>query len=39
MCFCFAMTVKKSQGQSLKIIEVDLQISVFINGQLHIVLL
>lgn len=37
--FCFAMTVDKSKSQFLKIVEVDLQMSVFTNGQLHIALL
>lgn len=39
MRFCFAMTVDKSKSQFLKIVKVDLQMSVFITGQLHVALL
>ena len=35
---CFAMTVNKSQGQSLKTVGVDLRTSVFTHGQLYIAL-
>ena len=35
---CFAMTVNKSQGQSLKTVGVDLQTSAFTNGQLYVAL-
>ena len=33
---CFAMTVNKSQGQSLKIVGVDLRTSAFTHGQLYV---
>ena len=32
---CFAMTVNKSQGQSLKTVGVDLRTSAFTHGQLY----
>ena len=35
---CFAMTVNKSQGQSLKTVGVDLRTSAFTHGQLYIAL-
>lgn len=35
---CFALTVNKSQGQSLKSVGVDLRTSAFTHGQLYIVL-
>jgi len=33
---CFAMTINKSQGQSFKIIGVDLQDQVFTHGQFYV---
>ena len=33
---CFAMTVNKSQGQSLKTVGVDLRTSAFTHGQLYV---
>jgi Helicase len=35
---CFAITVNKSQGQSLDVVGVDLQTSAFAHGQLYVVL-
>ena len=35
---CFAMTVNKSQGQSLKTVGVDLRTSAFTHGQLYVAL-
>jgi len=35
---CFAMTVNKSQGQSLKHVGVDLHSSAFTHGQLYVAL-
>ncbi|CEG75112.1 Putative PIF1 [Rhizopus microsporus] len=35
---CFAMTINKSQGQSLKYVGVDLIQSSFIHGQLYVAL-
>ena len=35
---CFAMTINKSQGQSLKTVGVDLRSSVFTHGQLYVAL-
>ena len=35
---CFAMTVNKSQGQSLKTVGVDLRTSTFTHGQLYVAL-
>lgn len=35
---CFAMTVNKSQGQSLDTVGVDLRSSAFTHGQLHVAL-
>jgi len=32
----FAMTINKSQGQSVEHIGINLQISVFLYGQLHV---
>ena len=32
---CFAMTINKSQGQSLKVVGVDLRTSAFIHGHLY----
>jgi len=32
VCLCFAMTVNKSQGQSLLIVGIDLQFLVFSHG-------
>ncbi|EIE84496.1 hypothetical protein RO3G_09206 [Rhizopus delemar RA 99-880] len=34
----FAMTINKSQGQSLKIVGVDLRLPVFTHGQLYVAL-
>ena len=38
ICLCFAMTVNKSQGQSLKTMGVDLRTSAFTPGQLYVAL-
>jgi hypothetical protein len=35
---CFAMTVNKSQGQSLSTVGVDLRTSAFTHGQLYVAL-
>lgn len=35
---CFAMTINKSQGQSLRTVGLDLRIPVFAHGQLYIAL-
>jgi ATP-dependent exoDNAse (exonuclease V) alpha subunit len=35
---CFAMTVNKSQGQSLSIVGIDLQFPAFSHGQLYVAL-
>ena len=35
---CFAMTINKSQGQSLKVVGVDLRTSVFTHGHLYVAL-
>ena len=35
---CFAMTVNKSQGQSLEQVGVDLRTSAFTHGQLYVAL-
>jgi ATP-dependent exoDNAse (exonuclease V) alpha subunit len=35
---CFAMTINKSQGQSLDIVGVDLRRPVFTHGQLYVAL-
>lgn len=35
---CFAITVNKSQGQSLKTVRVDFQTSAFTHGQLYVAL-
>ena len=35
---CFAMTVKKSQGQSLETVGVDLRTDAFTHGQLYVAL-
>ena len=35
---CFAMTVNKSQGQSLNVVGVDLRTPVFTHGQLYVAL-
>jgi PIF1-like helicase/Helicase len=35
---CFAMTVNKSQGQSLETVGIDLQTSAFSHGQLYVAL-
>ena len=35
---CFAMTINKSQGQSLRTVGVDLRSSVFSHGQLYVAL-
>ena len=35
---CFAMTVNKSQGQSVKMVGVDLQTNAFTHGQLYLAL-
>ena len=35
---CFAMTVNKSQGQSLKTVGVDLRTSALTHGQLYVAL-
>lgn len=35
---CFAMTVNKSQGQSLQVVVVDLSASAFTHGQLYVAL-
>ncbi len=34
----FAMTINKSQGQSVKQVELDLHIPIFIYGQLYVAL-
>ena len=36
--FCFAMTINKSQGQSLDTVGVDLRSPVFVHGQLYVAL-
>ena len=36
---CFAMTINKSQGQSVKHVELDLLSSVFTHGQFYSMLL
>ena len=38
ICLCFAMTVNKSQGQSLKTVGVDFRIFAFTHGQLYVAL-
>lgn len=38
ICLCFAMTVNKSQSQSLRTVGVDHQTSAFIHGQLYVAL-
>ena len=38
ICLCFAMTVNKSQGQSLQVVGVDLSASAFTHGQLYVAL-
>ena len=38
ICLCFAMTVNKSQVQSLKTVGVDLRTSAFTHGQLYVAL-
>ena len=35
---CFAMTINKSQGQSLKKVGLDLRVPVFSHGQLYVTL-
>ncbi|XP_045511060.1 uncharacterized protein LOC123705982 [Colias croceus] len=35
---CFAMTINKAQGQTLKVVGVDLSISCFSHGQLYVAL-
>ncbi|CEG69353.1 hypothetical protein RMATCC62417_05440 [Rhizopus microsporus] len=35
---CFAMTINKSQGQSLKYVGVDLRQPQFVHGQLYVAL-
>lgn len=35
---CFAMTINKSQGQSLSIVGIDLSVSCFSHGQLYVAL-
>jgi len=38
VCLCFAMTVHKSQGQSLEQVGVDLRTPAFTHGQLYVAL-
>ena len=38
ICVCFAMTMNKSQGQSLDLISIDLRTSSFSHGQLYMAL-
>jgi hypothetical protein len=38
VCLCFAMTVNKSQGQSLLVVGIDLQFLAFSHGQLYVAL-
>lgn len=38
ICVCFAITINKSQGQSLDLVGIDLRIFSFIHGQLYLVL-
>ncbi|XP_071582310.1 ATP-dependent DNA helicase PIF6-like [Temnothorax nylanderi] len=33
---CFAMTINKSQGQTFKVVGVDLRNEVFLHGQLYV---
>jgi ATP-dependent DNA helicase PIF1 len=35
---CYSMTINKSQGQTLSIVDVYLQIPVFTHGQLYVVI-
>jgi len=35
---CFAMTINKSQGQSLSVVDIDLSLSCFSHGQLYVAL-
>ena len=35
---CFAMTINKSQGQSLNTVGLDLRLPVFCHGQLYVAL-
>ena len=37
-CHSFAMTINKSQGQSVKHVEIDLHTPVFTHGQLYVAL-
>ena len=36
MCLAFAMTINKSQGQSIKVVGLDLETPVFGHGQLYV---
>jgi hypothetical protein len=36
---CFSMTINRSQGQSLRIVGVDLRAQVFCNGQFYVAML
>jgi hypothetical protein len=36
VCLCFAMTINRSQGQSFKVVGVDLRHSVFSHGQFYV---
>jgi len=38
VCLCFAMTVNKTQSQSLQSVRVDLQSSAFTHEQLYVAL-
>lgn len=38
VCLCFAITVNKSQGQSLSTVGIDLRVPAFSHGQLYVAL-